>query len=74
MSIKPHQIRDMKVEDIRQSLADSQEALLNYQFQFGTGQLENYKAMANTKKDIARYKTILKEMELGISKKKSSKK
>lgn len=74
MPIKSHQIRDMKADDIKQSLADSYEALTNYLFQHGTGQLENYKAISNTKKDIARYKTILREIELGISKKKSSKK
>jgi large subunit ribosomal protein L29 len=72
--MKAHQIRDMKAEDIKQSLSDSYEALQNYMFQHGTGQLENYKAVSNTKRDIARYKTILKEMELGISKGKSSKK
>jgi large subunit ribosomal protein L29 len=74
MTIKPHQIREMKPEDIKQSLADSHEALQNYLFQHGTGQLENYKAISNTKKDIARYKTILKELDLGISKTKSTKK
>ena len=74
MPVKGYQIRGMKKEDILQSLKDSYEALENYRFQHGTGQLENYKALSNTKKDIAKYKTILREMELGISNTKSSKK
>ncbi len=73
MPVKAYQIRDMKKEDIMQSLKDSSEALENLQFRHGAGQLENYKAISNTKKDIAKYKTILREMELGISNKKSSK-
>lgn len=72
--MKAYQIRDMKPEDVKQSLADSYEALENYRFQHGTAQLDSYKALSNTKKDIARFKTVLKEIELGISRQKKSSK
>ncbi len=34
------------------------------------GQLENYKAMANAKRTIAKVKTLLREKELNINNKK----
>ena len=64
----------MSVEDLKNSLKDNYEALENFRFRQAAGQLENYKSLTNTKKDIARIKTILKEKELelntGVSRKK----
>lgn len=57
----------MPVQDLKVALNDNQEAYQNFRFQHATGQLENYKSLSNTKKDIARIKTILKEKELKIN-------
>ncbi|MEO8211367.1 MAG: 50S ribosomal protein L29 [bacterium] len=65
--MKAQQIREMSVEDLKVSLNDNHEAYQNFRFQHATGQLENYKSLSNTKKDIARIKTILKEKELKIN-------
>jgi len=59
----------MTTEDLNNSLNDSYEALENFRFQHASGQLENYKALMNTKRDIARILTVLKDREMGINKK-----
>ena len=71
--MKTYQIRDLSTEDLKNTLKDDLEALENFKFQHASGQLENYKAITNAKKDIARIKTILKERELGINTKKNKK-
>lgn len=65
--MKTYQIREMSVEDLKTTLSDSYEALENLRFQHSTGQLENYKSLSNTKRDIAKIKTLLKEKELKIN-------
>jgi len=67
--MKIYQLRDMTTEDLNNSLNDSYEALENFRFQHASGQLENYKALMNTKRDIARMLSVLKEREMGINKK-----
>ena len=67
--MKIYQLRDMTTEDLNNSLNDSYEALENFRFQHASGQLENYKALMNTKRDIARILSVLKEREMGINKK-----
>jgi len=62
--MKFYQIKDMTNEDLKHNLKDSYEALENYRFQHASGQLENYKALTNTKKDIAKILTVLKQREL----------
>jgi len=61
--MKIYQIRDLATKDLKLTLKDNYEALENYRFQHASGQLENFKAIANTKRDIARILTVLKERE-----------
>ena len=65
--MKASQVREMSVEDLNISLKDNFEALENFRFRHAIGQLENYKSISNTKKDIARIYTILKEKELKLN-------
>ena len=64
--MKIYQIKDLAKnrQDLLSTLKDNYEALENYRFQHASGQLENYKAMRNTKKTIARILTVVKAMEL----------
>jgi large subunit ribosomal protein L29 len=62
--MKFYQIKDMTSEDLKHNLKDAYEALENYRFQHASGQLENYKAMRNTKKDIAKILTVLRQREI----------
>jgi len=61
--MKIYQIRDLATKDLKITLKDNYEALENFRFQHASGQLENFKSLANTKKDIARILTVLKERE-----------
>jgi large subunit ribosomal protein L29 len=59
--MKATEIRDLNVDEIARKVADLKEALFNLRFQHEIGQLENPKKLLETKKDIARMKTILNE-------------
>jgi large subunit ribosomal protein L29 len=59
--MKATEIRDLTVEEIERKVTDLKEALFNLRFQHETGQLENPKKLTETKRDIARLKTILNE-------------
>lgn len=72
--MKTYQLRDLDQKDLEQTLKDNIVSLENFRFRHATGQLENYKSIPNSKKIIARAKTILKERELGINNKKKTKK
>jgi large subunit ribosomal protein L29 len=61
--MKTYQIRDLATKDLEVTLKDNYEALENFRFQHASGQLENFKSIANVKRDIARILTILKERE-----------
>lgn len=67
--MKAHQLRELEEKDLKTTLHDNYESLENFRFRHATGQLENYKSVSNTKKTIARIKTILKEKELNINEK-----
>jgi large subunit ribosomal protein L29 len=62
--MKASEIREMSPEEIQQQLRDSTEEQFNLKFQHATDQLENAMRLRDVKKDIARMKTILRELEL----------
>lgn len=57
-------IREMTDTEINAELLKLKNELFNLRFQHVTGQLENPIKMRDTKKNIARVKTIIKEKEL----------
>jgi large subunit ribosomal protein L29 len=59
--MKATEIRELNAEEIQQKVADLKEALFNLRFQHEIGQLENPKKIGETKKDIARLRTILND-------------
>jgi len=60
------EIREMGADKIKEKLADLKKELFNLRFQNSVGQLENTETLSNVKKDIARFYTISKEMNLNI--------
>jgi len=62
--MKPSEIRDMSPEERNQKLVEMQEAFFNLRFQHETGQLENPQKLKQAKRDVARIKTIIRDMEL----------
>ena len=57
-------IREMSEAELNSELVRMKKALFNLRFQHVTGQLENPIKMRETKRDIARVKTIIREKEL----------
>ena len=53
----------MGPDEIRRKVLDLKEELFNLRFQHEIGQLENPQKMKQTKRDIARLNTILRETE-----------
>ena len=57
-------IREMSEAELDSELVRMKKDLFNLRFQHVTGQLENPIKMRETKRDIARVKTIIREKEL----------
>ena len=57
-------IREMSEAELNSELVRMKKDLFNLRFQHVTGQLENPIKMRETKRDIARVKTVIKEKEL----------
>ena len=61
--MKANELKEMKVEDLQKKMVELNEELFNLRFQLHTGQLENTARVSQTRKDIARIKTVLREKQ-----------
>ena len=59
-----NKIREMSEAELNAELTKMKKDLFNLRFQHVTGQLENPILLRETRRDIARVKTIIKEKEL----------
>ena len=66
--MKASEIRDLNPDEMHQKVSDLKEELFNLRFQHEIGQLENPQKMKQMKRDIARMKTILREVTLNQTK------
>jgi large subunit ribosomal protein L29 len=62
--MKAKELRDMTGNELNTKLLDLKNELFNLRFQLATGQLDNTSKIRLVKKDIARVKTVLRDMEL----------
>ena len=62
--MKASEIIDLSLEEMHRKVTDLKEELFNLRFQHEIGQLENPQKMKQTKRDIARIKTVIRESEL----------
>ena len=62
--MKIEQIKKMSEVELNAEVKKLKNELFNLRFQHVTGQLENPVKMRDIKKDIARCKTVLREMQL----------
>ena len=62
--MKAKEIRDLSVEELKEKEKEIGQELFNLRFQKATGQLGNTAMIRQTKKDLARVKTILMELEI----------
>ena len=60
-----NKIREMSEAELNAELLKMKKDLFNLRFQHVTGQLENPILLRETRRDIARVKTIIREKELG---------
>ena len=61
--MKAAELRDKTPDQLRDQLASLKKEAFNLRFQKATGQLENTARMATVRRDAARVKTILNEMD-----------
>jgi large subunit ribosomal protein L29 len=62
--MKAGEIRALSLEEMQKKVETLKETYFNLRFQHETGQLENSSMLARTRRDIARVKTIIKQMQL----------
>jgi large subunit ribosomal protein L29 len=65
---KKKNIQDMSIVELKKELVDVAEAMLNFRFQKSLQQLEDPLLISNSKKNIARIKTYIRQYELGLKK------
>jgi large subunit ribosomal protein L29 len=63
--VKAEQIREMSADDLSHKERELQEQLFRLRFQRSIGQLDNALKIRETRRDIARVKTILKQKSAG---------
>ena len=66
--MRASEIRDLNLDEMHQKVTDLKEELFNLRFQHEIGQLEDPQKMKQTKRDIARLKTIIREVALNQKK------
>jgi large subunit ribosomal protein L29 len=63
--MKMREIKDLPKADLELKLRDLQEEYANFRFQHATHQLDNTARLRTIGRDIARLRTVLREMQLG---------
>ncbi|WP_028308935.1 50S ribosomal protein L29 [Desulfitibacter alkalitolerans] len=62
--MKANKLRDLSKQEVARKVDDLKQELFNLRFQLATGQLDNPMRIRQVRKDIARAKTILREIEI----------
>ncbi len=65
--MKASEIREKSYQEIIDELEACKRELLNFRFQWQSGEIRNSAQYKQIRKDIARLKTVLREAELGIN-------
>jgi large subunit ribosomal protein L29 len=60
--VKPEELRELGIRELLEREGELARELFNLRFQLATGQLSTHTALKKTKRDIARVKTVLKEL------------
>jgi len=64
---KKKEYNEMTIEELKSELMDVQSSLFNFRFQKSLQQLEHPQKISHTKKEIAKIKTFIRKIELGIN-------
>jgi len=60
--VKAEELRQLSTEELVQKKGELARELFNLRFQLATGQLSTHTSLKKTKRDIARVKTVLREL------------
>jgi large subunit ribosomal protein L29 len=63
--MKAREMRELSADELRNRERDLAEQLFKLRLQHNLGQLENAAKLGNVRREIARIKTVLEEMERG---------
>jgi len=66
--VKANQLRDLSSDELLIRQRDGEKNLINFRLQLATGVVENVRLTRQTRREIARIKTILRERELAAAK------
>ena len=66
-AVKGSDLRSKTVDELKDSLMDLRKERFNLRFQKASGQLENTARARQVRRDIARVKTILRDMQQAAS-------
>ncbi len=67
--MKATELREMTTAELNQELVELQEQLFRLRFQHATNQLDNLMELKTVRRDLARVKTVLREIEITEEKK-----
>ena len=62
--MKATKLRDLSVEELEERARETSQELFNLRFQKATGQLGNTAMLLKTKKNLARVKTVIREIKI----------
>lgn len=62
--MKKEDLRILSVEELHNKLTDARNELMNLRFQMVAGQLTDFTRLKFTRRQIARYETILREKQM----------
>jgi large subunit ribosomal protein L29 len=62
--VKAKELRELSVEELREREGELNQELFNLKIQKATGQLGNTAILGKTKRDLARVKTVLRELDV----------
>ena len=60
--MKPSEVRELSEKERKEKIRDNEEELFNLRFQMATGKIENPGRIRIIRRDVARLKTIKKEL------------
>ncbi len=61
--MKAAEVRELSIDEIHEQLDESREELMNLRFQQASGELVDFTRIRQIRRGIARYLTILNEMD-----------
>ena len=62
--MKAKELRELSAEELKEKEKEASQELFNLRFQKATGQLGNTAIIRKTKKNLARVKTMLRELSI----------